>query len=212
MSNNFERFKQRLNDLDPDYYYNLYFDYYLLQNIRHSPLLIFTKALCWITGKQPIDHICGISRFPKDEEGFKPKIFEASTKKGMVENDLIERISKFKGKLYIEKVAKVDKKLAKELEDLYKGVEYDYFDAAVSGIDTPILGRILKPRKKGLFCSLLRAIFLKSFENGKAFNYLAIYVKGEDLYRNVPVYEYTPVDIWDLKLGTKELIFDSNSK
>lgn len=189
----FNNLQTRINNLDKNKIYLIYFDYSIcFKNLYHSPLMLLTKALASFTGKKDIDHVCHISRFIYDQENdnYIAKIFEAGLERGMEENTLIDKLEHFRGKVYIEELTNVDKIKAKAFENKYLGVEYSKINALFSGINLTKLSK-----RKELFCSALVGLFLK--DQG----YLL-----KNIQRGNP-YEMTPSDIFEGDLGVKQLFF-----
>lgn len=191
---------KKCQTLDRDRIHVIYFSYHSnFRNFYHSPLLLGTKILGWIKGRESTDHICHISRFNYDEEKgiYRPKIFEANTKRGMEENDFIQRLKDFDGRLYIQTLGKVDKKLARGFENDYRGVPYEKDSALFAGIDIPILDRVFSKGRGRGFCSWLEAIFLT--QQGYK-------IKAESGNPS----ELTPEDIKNENLAPTILFYDSN--
>jgi hypothetical protein len=189
----FNNLQTRINNLDKNKTYLIYFDYSIcFKNIYHSPLMLTTKFLSFLTGKKDIDHICHISRFVFDNEtgNFEAKVFEAGLERGMEENTLIDKLEHFKGKVYIEELKDVDKIKAKAFENKYLGVEYSKTNALFSGINLTKLSK-----RKELFCSALVGLFLKD---------QGYFLKN--IQRGNP-YEMTPSDIFEGNLGNKQILF-----
>lgn len=192
--------KKHINSLNKEKIYIIYFNYNLsFKNIWHSPLLLTTKLLSFITRKPYIDHVCHISRFIWDdyEQKYIAKIFEASIDRGMEQNDLFDKVKNIKGKSYIEELdVIVNKEKAKLFELRYYGVPYSKELAALSGIDLKIFDKLYKTKASGGFCSWLVANFLEdqgvklNIENGNPF-------------------EMTPSDIYSLNLGKKTILYES---
>jgi hypothetical protein len=189
----FNNLQTRINNLDKNKIYLIYFDYSsCFKNVYHSPLMLSTKFLSFITGKKDIDHICHISRFVFDNDAgnYEAKVFEAGMERGMEENTLMDKLEHFKGKVYIEELTEVDKVNAKAFENKYLGVEYSKVNALFSGINL-----IKFSKRKELFCSALVGLFLQ--DQG----YLL------DNIQNGNPYEMTPSDIFEANLGKKQLLF-----
>lgn len=189
----FNNLQTRINNLDKNKIYLIYFDYSIcFKNIYHSPLMLSTKFLAWLTGKKDIDHVCHISRFIYDQENdnYIAKVFEAGLERGMEENTLMDKLEHFKGKVYIEELTNVDKIKAKAFENKYLGVEYSKINALFSGINLTKLSK-----RKELFCSALVGLFLK--DQG----YLL-----KNIQRGNP-YEMTPSDLYEGNLGSKQILF-----
>ena len=189
----FNNLQEKINNLDKNKIYLIYFDYSIcFKNIYHSPLMLSTKFLAWLTGKKDIDHVCHISRFIYDQENdnYIAKVFEAGLERGMEENTLMDKLEHFKGKVYIEELTNVDKIKAKAFENKYLGVEYSKINALFSGINLTKLSK-----RKELFCSALVGLFLK--DQG----YLL-----KNIQRGNP-YEMTPSDLYEGNLGSKQILF-----
>jgi len=189
----FKNLQEKINNLDKNKIYLIYFDYSIcFKNIYHSPLMLSTKFLSWLTGKKDIDHVCHISRFIYDQENdnYIAKVFEAGLERGMEENTLIDKLEHFRGKVYIEELTNVDKIKAKAFENKYLGVEYSKTNALFSGINLTKLSK-----RKELFCSALVGLFLK--DQG----YLL-----KNIQRGNP-YEMTPSDLYEGNLGSKQILF-----
>lgn len=191
--------KYKISGLDKNKIHILYFSYYLnLHNVYHSPLLLVTKILNFITRKPSIDHVCHISRFVEDKENntFDPKVFEANITRGMEQNDLIDRLENFQGICYIETLnKKVIKTRARKFEADYKGVPYSKELAAMSGIDIKIIEKYIKPKNNGGFCSWLEALFL---QNQK--------INISNIQGGNP-YEIMPTDLFQAGLGVKSIFY-----
>lgn len=139
----------------------MYFVYDIcFYNIWHNTLFLTTKLLGLLNRRKGIDHCCHISRFYEDEGLQKARIFEATIEYGMIENDLNERLKNFKGRVYIRKLGKVDKKKAKQFELKYKNVPYSKNGALWAGLDFKLFDKLFK-QEKGRFCSWLLTKFLK---------------------------------------------------
>jgi len=189
----FKNLQEKINNLDKNKIYLIYFDYSIcFKNIYHSPLMLSTKFLAWLTGKKDIDHVCHISRFIYDQENdnYIAKVFEAGLERGMEENTLIDKLEHFRGKVYIEELTNVDKIKAKAFKNKYLGVEYSKTNALFSGINLTKLSK-----RKELFCSALVGLFLK--DQG----YLL-----KNIQRGNP-YEMTPSDLYEGNLGSKQILF-----
>jgi hypothetical protein len=125
-----------------------------------NPLLLVLKIHNFFA-KENVDHTAHISRFITDEDGNKyAKIFEATTKLGMQQNDLLDRLEEFKGILIIETLGNVDKTKAKVFENKYYGKPYSKLGAGLAGLDGWF--NKFKPNNNALFCSYLTALFLKN--------------------------------------------------
>jgi hypothetical protein len=193
-----DRLIKECQKLDRDKIHLLYWIYdFSFHNIYHSPLLLGTKILGVLKGKQAVDHVCHISRFNYDEEKkcYRPKIFEASVDLGMVENDLIERLKYFRGALIIETLGKVDKEEARKFEKRYRGLPYSKKGALFSGLDIKLLDKIVG--KDGeRFCSWLEAKFLLSqnykieAEGGNPSELTPMDLFNEDFARKRIFYKY----------------------
>tara|TARA_R110000751_G_scaffold299695_4_gene411051 strand:- start:1194 stop:1814 length:621 start_codon:yes stop_codon:yes gene_type:complete len=184
--------------LDRDKIHVLYFSYYLnWYNFYHSPLLLTTKILSWITRKPYIDHIAHISRFVFDKEfnRYNPKIFEATIDRGMEQNDLISKLKRMQGICYIETVGYVNKGKARNFEASYNGVPYRKKLAAMSGIDIIFKPSKASDKNNGGFCSWLESLFL--IDQGIDLSHIE---KGNPL-------EMTPADIYSSNLGSKTILF-----
>jgi hypothetical protein len=191
----FKNLQEKINNLDKNKIYLVYFDYSIcFKNLYHSPLMLSTKFLSFITEKKDIDHVCHISRFVFDSEkkNFEAKVFEAGIERGMEENTLMDKLEHFKGKVYIEELKDVDKVKAKAFENKYLGVEYSKTNALFSGMNL-----IKFSKKKELFCSALVGLFLQ--DQG----YLLINIQDGNPY------EMTPSDVFEGNLGKKELFYNS---
>jgi hypothetical protein len=189
----FKNLQEKINNLDKNKIYLIYFDYSIcFKNVYHSPLMLTTKFLSFIANKKDIDHICHISRFVFDNEAgnFEAKVFEAGLERGMEENTLMDKLEHFKGKVYIEELNYVDKVKAKAFESKYLGVEYSKTNALFSGINLTKFSK-----RKELFCSALVGLFLQ--DQG----YLL-----DNIQEGNP-YEMTPSDIFEADLGKKQLLF-----
>tara|TARA_R110000868_G_scaffold401156_1_gene676479 strand:- start:202 stop:810 length:609 start_codon:yes stop_codon:yes gene_type:complete len=186
--------------LDRERIHIVYLSYHSnFHNFYQAPLLLGTKILGWLKGREATDHICHISRFNYDEAKgiYRPKIFEANTKRGMEENDLIQRLKDFDGKLYIQTLGRVDKKLARDFENDYKGIAYEKDSALFAGVDIPFLDKIFSKGKGRGFCSWLEAKFL--LQQGYK-------IKAE----NGNPSELTPEDIRNENLAPTNLFYNSN--
>jgi hypothetical protein len=65
----FKNLQEKINNLDKNKIYLIYYDYSIcFGNLYHSPLMLSTKFLSFLTGKKDIDHVCHISRFVFDNE------------------------------------------------------------------------------------------------------------------------------------------------
>lgn len=192
--------REKINKCNIDEIHLLYFKYKVsFRNFYKAPILIAMKIFNLFARKKGIDHVAHISRFIKDGDNFDAKIFEATTDRGMVEFDLVSRLSLFSGEVWIEKLGAVDKLRAKAFESQYKGVKYSKIGAINAGVDG-FVGKILKkthPNKKGLFCSQLVGLFL---EDQKAEPFCRMNY-GQ-------IAELTPDDIYamNLNLAKKELL------
>ena len=152
-----------VDSLESSKIHELYWDYDVnLHNLRHNTLILATKGLGLINRRKAIDHCCHISRFYKDVTQ-KAKVFEATVKDGMIENDLIEKLKIFQGKVYIRTLRKdVNKERARRFEYKYRGIIYLKKGALFAGLDIPIVDRIFKNTTSGGFCSWLMTKFLKN--------------------------------------------------
>jgi len=191
--------QEKINALDKNKIHIVYFSYYLnFHNLYHSPLLLATKLLAFFTHKPAIDHIAHISRFIFDEEtgNFEAKIFEATMKRGMEQNDLLTKLKSFQGTCYIETLNKeVNKPVAREFEKKYTGVAYSKEMALLSGLDFNLLDKYAKPKNDGGFCSWLASLFLKN--------------QGIDIknIENGNPLEITPTDIYCARLANKSILY-----
>jgi len=206
------RIREALNNLDRDKIYILYFCYYFnWHNIYHTPLLIFTKLLSMLTKKSCVDHVCHISRFVYDRRDkiFIPKIFEATIKLGMDENDLESKLETMQGKVYIEQLGDVNKIIARDFENKFRQVPYSIKLAKDSGIDIEFLKKKDYPNGDGGFCSWLVTIFLQLQSNASKQNIMkAVKRKIESIENGNPL-EITPADLYDADFSKKALFYDS---
>ena len=176
-----------LKDLSKDNLHILFFNYSLKKH-WYNPILIITKLYYQLSGKPKIDHICHISKF----DGDRYHIFEANVSRGMIENDLIERLEKFEGNVYLVSLGsynslKVDKNICRQFENEFRGRPYDIIQAVGSAVDN--IGwfkKFIKKRKqKGFFCSYLVAELMTRL-NYKAVKFLSKEVGG---IKNIAPYE-----------------------
>lgn len=199
---NKEQIQNAIDKLDKDKINILYLSYYFnFHNIYHSPLLLTTKILNFLSSKPSIDHVNHICRFVFDEENknWVAKVFEATMERGMEQNDLFDKLKSFQGICYIETLdKKVDKVKAKAFEILYTGVPYSKELAALSGIDGKF-DLISQPKTDGGFCSWLEALFL--IDQGIDLSKIQ---KGNPL-------EITPTDLFLANLGEKKTLYQYRS-
>jgi hypothetical protein len=138
-----------------------------------------------LTKKSCVDHVCHISRFVYDRRDkiFIPKIFEATTKLGMDENDLESK--------------------------LFRQVPYSIKLAKDSGIDIEFLKKKDCPNGDGGFCSWLVTIFLQLQSNASKQNIMkAVKRKIQSIENGNPL-EITPADLYDADFSKKALFYDS---
>ena len=187
-------------EIDRDKLHLIYFDYKLnWHNFYHNPLLIITKALAFLTGKKDIDHACHINRYNYDRslKCYLPIVFEAQTKGGMIENDLLSRLQNFQGKCYIETLGKANKTKLETFTQKYKNINYSEIAAALSGIDLKYFNN--KTSKVGGFCSWLVTLCLQD----QGYN-----IKAE---KGNP-FEVTPTDLWHENKSNKKLLYKYEDK
>lgn len=196
---NKEQIQNAIDKLDRNKIHVLYFSYYFnFHNIYRNPLLLTTKILNFFSGKPSIDHVNHVCRFIFDEENniWVSKVFEATMERGMEQNDLFDKLKSFQGICYIETLNKdVDKKKAKEFENLYTGVPYSKKLAAMSGIDIKEVDKVIQPKSDGGFCSWLETLFL--IDQGIDLSKIQ---KGNPL-------EITPTDLFLADLGEKKVLY-----
>lgn len=196
---NKQQIQNAIDKLDRNKIHILYFSYYFnFHNIYRNPLLLTTKILNFFSGKPSIDHVNHICRFIFDDEtnSWIAKVFEATMDRGMEQNDLFDKLKTFQGICYIETLDKnVDKKKAKEFENLYTGVPYSKKLAAMSGIDIKEVDKVIQPKSDGGFCSWLEALFL--IDQGIDLSKIQ---KGNPL-------EITPTDLFLADLGEKKVLY-----
>lgn len=170
----------------------LYLRYRLsLKNIIQSPLFILTRLFSLFIKENYIDHCCYIY-FDNNEF----KIFEANIEKGMIVNDLKQRLLAFDGIFYIETLGYInnEKEINFRKKWLYK--KYDTIIAGLSGVDGwggKILNKIFKSKfkKSKTFCSDSVSQFLIS----QGYDLSNIHEKLSK--------EITPNDLFYSNLGTK---------
>ena len=181
-----------LKGLNKDNLHILFFNYSLRKH-WFNPILLITKFYYQLCGKPKIDHICHISKF----DGDRYYIFEANVSKGMIENDLIERLEKFEGNIYLVSLGfdssysfnslKIDKNICRQFENEFRGRPYDIIQAVGSAVDN--IGwfkKFVKKRKqKGFFCSYLVAELMTRL-NYKSIKFLSQEVGG---IKNIAPYE-----------------------
>lgn len=156
-----EQVKEFLSGLNKDNLNIIFFNYSLKKH-WHSPLMLIIKLYYHLTGKPKIDHVCHISKF----DGDNIRVFEANLKKGMIENDLFERLEKFEGNVYLISLGqdkyftngvKIDKNICRQFENEFRGKKYDPIKAVGSAVDDiGWIKKITKRKKlKGAYCSYL---------------------------------------------------------
>lgn len=192
-----QRLQNQIDFLNREKIHLCYFKYKCsFKNFFKSPILLIMKIFNLFDKGEGIDHVCHISRFVFDSEknNYQAKVFEATTDRGMEENDLISKIKRFDGYFWIETLDfKVDKIKAKEFENKYLGVEYSKLAAALAGLDGA--ANKLKIKTNGRFCSFLAAAFLADQE----FPFFSE-MPEDDLM------EMIPSDLFGMNLGKKNLI------
>lgn len=189
-----DQIKEALSKLDRNKIHILYFkNYFNLSNCYKYPLFIFVKAYNLFAGKPQIDHVAHISRFVYDEENdfYEPRLFEATLRNGMEENDLFTKLKNLEGVCWIETLnVKADKVKAKAFENKYLGIPYSKELAAFSGFKRTF-------KSNGGFCSWLESLFLSDqgidISKIKAGNPLKI----------------TPADLFNANLGAKSILYQS---
>jgi len=194
-----EAIRKKIKALDKNRIHILYFSYYFnWHNLYKSPLLIATKLLNFITRKPSIDHVAHISRFIYDseKEHWTAKVFEATTERGMEQNDLFDKLKVFQGTCYIETLSvNVDRNEARLFENRYTGVPYSKKMAIDSGIDLDFIGDLSETKTDGGFCSWLEALFLIN--------------QGVDISKieEGNPSEITPTDLFIARLGHQRVLF-----
>lgn len=160
--------QDKINCLNKNKYHQLFFNYSLKRNWIKKPFLLIYKLFFKIQNKPAIDHVCHISRFIYDNESgnWYARVFEATLHGGMEENDLYDKLKKFKGKVYIRTFDQVDRVKAKEFEKKYMGVPYSTFLAGLAGLDIDFIDKYILSIKeddaKAGFCSWLEALFMEN--------------------------------------------------
>lgn len=159
-----EKINKFIGSLDRDKLNILFFNYSLRYYWYH-PLMLITKLYYFLSGKPKIDHVCHISRWctlvndnaPRYSSYGYPQIFEANLKRGMIENDLAERLKKFEGTIYCVQLDNYDKNICRNFENEFRGKPYDAAKAVGSAVDNiKVVQKIVKRKKqKGYFCSYL---------------------------------------------------------
>lgn len=190
-----EKLRSQLDFLDKDSIHILHFKYKAsFKNFWKSPVLIIMKLFNLFDKGAGMDHVCHICRFIKDGKSYQVKVFEATTDRGMEENDLISKLKRFDGTCWIESLDhKVDKAKAKRFEKKYLGVEYSKLAAALAGLDGA--ANKLNIKTSGAFCSFLVGAFLKdqAIEPFKSMG-------------SAEILELTPSDIFEAGLGHKTIL------
>lgn len=181
---------KEINNLDQDKLHLLFY----INDFSFSPSFLITRLAHRINGDFPVDHVGWISRFIEDEQtgNVIAKTFEALPT-GLEENNLIDKIKNYNGRVIIATLGKVDKKKARAFKKEFIHLPYSHIHAALSGLDTKKIKRlesILRNNKLDkelvfenikfmpdiMFCSFLAILMLldqgySSFgiENDKAF-------------------------------------------
>lgn len=163
-----------INNLDQDKLHLLFY----IRNFSLSPTLLLTRLVHKLNGDFPIDHVGWISRFVKDEatNNVIAKTFDALPS-GLEENNLIDQIKNYNGRVIIATLDKVDKKKAELFRKDFLHLPYSHVHAALAGLDTKkikVLENVLrenslekelvleniKYKSDVLFCSFVVAIYL----------------------------------------------------
>lgn len=182
MNNNYQTYfrlqkssqiKKEINKLNNDRLYLLFIKYnFTIGNVIKNPLFLLTKIFSWFQKDIYIDHVCYITNIEYINKFSKQAtIFEANVKKGMIENDLFNRLVDIDGSFWIrplEFLSANDRIIEKEFKNEFKNKKYGFdgkIQAALSGIDGYVgnlLNNLFKKRleKKVVFCSYITAILL----------------------------------------------------
>ena len=124
---------KEINSLDQNKLHLLFY----VQDFNLSPTFLLTRIVHKINGDFPIDHVGWISRFIPDTStnNIIAKTFDALPS-GLEENNLIDQIKNYKGRVFIATLGTVDKKKAKAFEKEFLHLPYSHVHAALSGLDT----------------------------------------------------------------------------
>lgn len=117
----------------------------------YNIFLLATKFYYWLNNRPKIDHVAFISKWRYGE----PYIFEANVSKGMIENNLVERLEHFQGNFYYKTLSRFDSEIINKYKKETEGKKYDILKAVGSAVDNvKWFNKFVEKRKaKGYFCS-----------------------------------------------------------
>ena len=87
----------------------------------YNIFLLATKFYYWLNNRPKIDHVAFISKWRYGE----PYIFEANVSKGMIENNLVERLEHFQGNFYYKTLSRFDSEIINKYKKETEGKKYD---------------------------------------------------------------------------------------
>lgn len=183
---------------------------FYIKNFNINPLFLAQRFVYKINGDPAIDHVGFLNHFYFDEsrQEWNARTIDATLKYGVVENNFIDFIEDYKGKVIIVTLPTCDYPRLREFSKIMEGLNYGRIAAALSAIDGDFVDKTTKKiynriseykdknkwlesftySKKSIFCSFKTALML--IDQGYDISFIE---KGQPI-------EMTPVDVFKIAI------------